>query len=108
MQQRTPANTVTGYSVWVPLSAAVEVVFETVKVVVTGEVDVGVTLDGLKVHAALAGKPTHANLTAALNPFTGVIDRVAVALLLPVTVNTLEAGPVILKVCNDVATGVTE
>lgn len=108
MQQRTPANTVTGYSVFVPLSANVEVFFETVKVVVAGAADVGVTLDGLKLHVTLAGKPTHANLTAALNPFTGVMDMVAVALVLLVTVNTLEGGPVILKVCNDVATGVTE
>lgn len=108
MQQRTPANTVTGYSVLIPFSAVVEVVFEMVKVVVTGVVDVGVTLAGLKLHATFAGRPTHANVTAALNPFTGVIDRVAVALLLPATVNTLDTGPVIVNVCNTVATGVTE
>ena len=80
MQQKRAASIEAGYSALVLLSAAVEVVLETVMVVVTAVVDVGVTLVGLKLHAVLAGRPTHANVTAALNPFSGVIEMVAVAL----------------------------
>lgn len=40
----------------------------------------GVTDVGLKLQAASAGNPLHANVTCALNPFSGVTVKVAVPL----------------------------
>jgi hypothetical protein len=110
-QQNSAASTEAGYSALVLLSAEAEVDLETVMVVVTEVVDVGVTLAGLKLHATLAGRPTQANVTAALNPFSGVMEMVAVALFWSVTVNIFERpvdAPVIVKVGTTTVTASTE
>lgn len=52
-----------------------------VMVVVTAAEPLGVTEVGEKLHVDSDGKPEHVKLTAALNPFCGVILRVAVPVL---------------------------
>jgi hypothetical protein len=111
MQQKRAASTEAGYSALVLLSANEGVPSETVMVVATAEVDVGVTLAGLKLHHTLAGRPTQANVTAPLNPFSGVIEMVAVALFCSVTVNICERPedvPAIVKVGCTTVTASTE
>lgn len=51
-----------------------------VSVVVADVLPLGVTVCGLKLQLAPAGKPLHAKLTAESNPFSGVTVNVAVPL----------------------------
>jgi hypothetical protein len=55
--------------------------------VVAAALPVGVTVAGANVHVAPAGNPVQLNVTAALNPFAGVTEMLAVALCPAVTVS---------------------
>jgi hypothetical protein len=57
-----------------------------VRVEVTAAVPLGVTVAGLKLHAASFGKPLQAKVTCWLKPPEGVIDTVVVAELPAVVV----------------------
>jgi hypothetical protein len=111
MQQRRAASIDAGYSGLLLLSTDATVVLLRVMVVVTGAVVFGVTLAGLKLHDTSAGSPTHANVTAESNPFTGVIEMVAVALFAEVTINVgvrPEEAPEMVNVGKVLAAAVTE
>jgi hypothetical protein len=85
-QHKATANAATGNSGRVlALTAASALVVVTVTVVEAAAPE-GVTVAGEKLHEDPVGKPEQAKETAELNPFSGVIETVAVALCPPVTV----------------------
>ena len=65
----------------------------TVSVVFAAVVPEGVTVAGEKLHAAPAGKPLHANVTAELKPFCGVTDTATAPLCPAVTVTAAGETP---------------